>query len=126
MPPSQPAQPGYGGLAGSNPLWTKVSRVLPSEPSSSQLVVSLSAKSSDALRPGSNSTNLAPPGSRSKPPIANRPPTYGSMSTLAPNHLRNTSGWTIESNTSSGAASMTTDARSSLEVKSHFGVSSRP
>src|SRR3954453_12588102 len=48
------------------------------------------------------------------------------MSTLAPSHLRNTSGWIIESNTSSGAASMTTDACSSLAVKSHLGVSSRP
>ena len=48
------------------------------------------------------------------------------MSTLAPNHLRNWSGWIIESNTFSGAASMTTDARSSLDVKSHMGVSSRP
>src|SRR5436305_2733117 len=48
------------------------------------------------------------------------------MSTLAPNHLRNTSGWIIESNTASGAASTTSDACSSLDVKSHFGVSSRP
>src|SRR5215208_8428909 len=126
MPPSQPAQPGYGGLAGSNPLCTKVSRVLPSEPSSSQLVDSLSANRRVALRPGSNSTNLAPPGSSSKPPIAKRPPTYGSMSTLAPNHLRNSSGWIIESNTSSGAASITTEARNSADVKSHLGVSSRP
>ena len=60
MPLSQPAQPGYGGLAGSNPLCTKVSRVLPSEPSSSQLVVSLSANRRVALARSSNSTNLAP------------------------------------------------------------------
>ena len=48
------------------------------------------------------------------------------MSTLAPNHRRNCSGWVIESNTSSGAASITTEARSSVDVKSHLGVSSRP
>jgi hypothetical protein len=38
------------------------------------------------------------------------------MSTLAPNHLRNCSGWVRESNTASGAASMTTEARSRGEV----------
>src|SRR5436305_11223335 len=48
------------------------------------------------------------------------------MSTLAPNHLRNTSGWIIESNTASGAAATTSDAGSSRDVKSHFGVSARP
>src|SRR5215212_2105526 len=77
MPLSQPAQPGYGGLAGSKPLCTRVSRVLPSDPSSSQLEVKPSANRSVALRPGSSSTNLAPPGSSSKPPIAKRPPTWG-------------------------------------------------
>src|SRR5215472_8382995 len=48
------------------------------------------------------------------------------MSTLAPNHRWNCSGWVIESNTASGAASITTEARNWFDVKSHLGVSSRP
>ena len=72
---SQPAQPGYGGLAGSKPLCTKVSRVLPSSlPAPSWW--SRRRRTAGRLAARLELDELGPPGSvRSRPSRSGRPRT---------------------------------------------------